>query len=69
MNATFSLSEIVLLVALMTNLSGLVWGAATIAAAVKQLKEGFAQMNTIVQDHDGTLNNHETRITVLEKVS
>jgi hypothetical protein len=62
-------SEMVLMIALATNLGGLVWGAATIAAAVKQLRESVQDVTQLVKDHDRTIYKHETRITVLEKAS
>jgi hypothetical protein len=63
-----STGEITLFLTLLFNVGALIWGAATLAASLKELRKGLDAISGVVNSHGLTLNKHETRLTVLEKV-
>lgn len=61
-----SSSEVALALALMGNFGGLVWGAATISSSVKALAAAVVKLEKVVDHLDNKLDDHDTRLAVLE---
>lgn len=55
-----------LIVTVLVNVAGIVWGAATLSASVKQLKESTERMDQTVRDVGERVSELDTRVSVLE---
>ena len=57
-----------LVVALLVQFGGLVWGAAKISTSVTALSESVRKLDRTVEHLDTRVQDHETRVSVLERV-
>lgn len=58
--------EIAVILTLLLNFGGLVWGAAVMASSVSDLKFAVDKINNIIDVFASKINNHDGRIQVLE---
>lgn len=57
-----------LVLALIVQGAALVWGASKISSAVTALSASVAKLDSTVAHLDARVHDHETRVTVLERV-
>lgn len=63
-----TLGESALIVSLLVQFAGLVWGASKISSAVGSLKTSVEKLTTSVEHLDTRVHDHEVRVSVLERV-
>ena len=57
-----------LIIALIIQFGGLVWGASKIAASVQALADSVQKLDKTVAHLDARVQSHETRVSVLERL-
>lgn len=58
--------ELAIVIGLLVNFGGLVWGAATLSESVKNLRETVVALSTSMNNAVNTLNNQTAKTAVLE---
>ena len=57
-----------LVFAVTVQVAALVWGASKISSSVADLARSVAKLDKTVEHLDSTVHDHETRVTVLERL-
>ena len=60
--------EVSLIVALIVQFGGLVWGASQISSSVRELSKSVTKLDRTVKHLDDRVQDHEVRVSVLEKM-
>jgi len=60
------LMELGMIVGLLTNFSGLIWGAATLSESVKNLKDTVLAISSTMNNAVNVLNNQTSEVAVLK---
>lgn len=63
-----TLGELALIVALLTQFAGFIWGASKISSNLGSLKEALESLTSSVKHLDARVHDHEVRVSVLERV-
>lgn len=57
---------VALVAAILVNFAGVVWGAATVAASVRELRRTVDALGAVVGVVEGRVDSHDRRISFLE---